>query len=495
MLLRILLRKQKGSGVFLSSVLTFDVLVFLLFSFSSASTYGHWVDGRAVGVRKFMRQHPEQEAVVINEALELIDRACNAVETRTRHLRDQRNSQIQDTVVETGEAIKGIERKFGEGSEHLKSLGDRFEAMERRMINIEASVHTCRIEEALFLNTNVFHLFAQNILQAQHIPRQITGSSLSYYDPALPPSPGYSQSPQPTVPYLHVEVSIEQIFDIINIDPVIGGRNTPMAISHLPNIGHVADDMEHVLRQSGDLQESALRRTNWLLATDRFQVWLRSDTERDRGPQSDLILINGQCDEDLNNSVSALSVFCATLISMMIKKGDHTGREAVLNLHYFCGLHTHSRDPLSGPRGMLRSLIAQLCMHLARWGIDTQLVDQNCVRDAGEISGYDPTALCALLGQLLGSVPAGVTVFIILDNVSHFESTAFGWLDDMLVVSSQLRGIGNWLGPSGAQVRIVMTCAMRSTALDGYLHPDDVISLEAENECEWLMDVDDVQDF
>jgi len=134
-------------------------------------------------------------------------------------------------------------------------------------------------------------------------------------------------------------------------------------------------------------------------------------------------------------------------------------------------------------------------MHLARWGIDTQLVDQNCVRDAGEISGYDPTALCALLGQLLGSVPAGVTVFIILDNVSHFESTAFGWLDDMLVVSSQLRGIGNWLGPSGAQVRIVMTCAMRSTALDGYLHPDDVISLEAENECEWLMDVDDVQDF
>ncbi|KEZ45104.1 hypothetical protein SAPIO_CDS2536 [Scedosporium apiospermum] len=218
----------------------------------------------------------------------------------------------------SGEAIKGIERKFGEGSEHLKSLGDRFEAMERRMINIEASVHTCRIEEALFLNTNVFHLFAQNILQAQHITRQITGSSLSYYDPALPPSPGYSQSPQPTVPYLHIEVSIEQIFDIINIDPVIGGRNTPMAISHLPNIGHVADDMEHVLRQSGDLQESALRRTNWLLATDRFLVWLRSDTERDRGPQSDLILINGQCDEDLNNSVSALSVFCATLISMMI---------------------------------------------------------------------------------------------------------------------------------------------------------------------------------
>jgi hypothetical protein len=188
------------------------------------------------------------------------------------------------------------------------------------------------------------------------------------------------------------------------------------------------------------------------------------------------------------------------LAATIIRQFNPAGHNIVL--HHFCTLHarTPKDDPVAGPRGLLRRLIAQLAIHLAdlHVGSLTRLMDRELFGDVHvgpESKNHDDfNALCELFGLLLNEVPKGVTVFIIIDNASDFESTLNNWGDEITYVAWRLRGIGR---PQCTQsdppllvpnleptVRIMMTFSMRSVAVVKKQHPADCISLDAEHEYE-----------
>ncbi len=109
----------------------------------------------------------------------------------------------------------------------------------------------------------------------------------------------------------------------------------------------LANDVEEILRRSNDLDDIDLGRANLLLVTPRFQAWMFMYTHR-----SDCIVVDGQLGDSTVSKVSALSVFAASLASMVKRQPRF-----VVLLH-LCESHSHPADAVAGLRGMVRSLIA-----------------------------------------------------------------------------------------------------------------------------------------
>jgi hypothetical protein len=77
---------------------------------------------------------------------------------------------------------------------------------------------------------------------------------------------------------------------------------------------------------------------------DRFKAWLAPK-------QNDFLHVDGYYGGLEIRKTSPLSFFCASLAVAM------TQEPIFISLAYFCGEHFSSLNPLSGPPGLLRSLI------------------------------------------------------------------------------------------------------------------------------------------
>jgi len=418
----------------------------------------------------------------MEKALDLIDRMSRAVDVQIEYLRDQKLSNIEKSTSEIREAAKEIPREISEG---VRTLNEQ-----SRQYRDDVNTKLARIEEAVVVQTSWFHFFTESLLLQRYqshplpLPERRLLAATTLDDKTMA-----TQDPLGTSPF--VSVGLDQIFAAIGIDPALSRTG--------PNIGHVGDDLEVVLREVHQMQEGDLRRSQYLPQTPRFQHWFEHSASH---PQSDIILVNGYSVEDSHRSISPLSVFSASLVSTIIRQFGPTERYVVL--HHFCTLHTRSPDDdgLAGPVGLLRRLIAQLAIYLAGLDMHTRLLDRELFSDIHAISELEDDkvnliALCELLGCLLNEVPEGVVVFIIIDNVSDFE--VGNWRDDMTYVAWRLRGIGR--SPYAqddpphlaqhlkAMVRIMMTFSMRSIAVFQKHDIADCISLEAEHEYEGDMTV------
>ncbi|PWY71868.1 hypothetical protein BO83DRAFT_446215 [Aspergillus eucalypticola CBS 122712] len=164
-----------------------------------------------------------------------------------------------------------------------------------------------------------------------------------------------------------------------------------------------------------------------LLRHERLHRWVTHH-------HPDLILVDANINSSGLSKVSAISVFCATLVSSMIEV--HPDEVVV---QFFCGLHTAPLDPWHGPNGLVRSIIMQLLMKLVKMNIlDLKFINN---RDyLSDLEEHDLNKLCKTLYSLVSQFPADTRVYCIIDSISWFDknktfaelATVMNWLKYMV---------------------------------------------------------------
>lgn len=226
-----------------------------------------------------------------------------------------------------------------------------------------------------------------------------------------------------------------------------------------------------VSRYRGDFDSKTQSQVQSILLQQRFLDWMKSK-------YPDLIIVLADLPTSGLESITAMSVFCATLITSL----TNLRREAIV-LHFFCGLHVDSRDPSPGPRGLVRCLIMQLFAYLTRAGRAN--LDFICNRDyVRDIEDQHLGALCQTLRELLWQCEPGTHVYCIIDSISLFERTA--WSHDLTTVTRCLTGcVGN--GEMPAVFKVMMTSSalctpeLKDLLTAGDRYPETVLHLSAED--------------
>ncbi|CAM1511914.1 Fc.00g094270.m01.CDS01 [Cosmosporella sp. VM-42] len=412
--------------------------------------------------RHLFKQHPEGEATAITASLESIDRAARRVTSRVNALESEISVQTLRQIFSVDDAVSKSRVNLERLSDELRSL---------RLAQIEAEARSARRHDQVERN---LHTFVESIRQA--VGRQLKDCQSQFRqgfsgiqdkllehmkrdnDPpaAIPalPVPGAYYVQAPTVYVLATSpTSILLSFD--ECYTLLGIRDSLF----------LTKDLGKILRSSRALPKNALKRATWLLNLDRFKTW--ADISR---RSSDLILVNSHLNVLIIGKISSLSVFAATLASM-----PRISPNLVLISHY-CGLHTSPRDVMAGPKGMLRSLIAQLILLRRHDQVRTTIsLDESLVND---IAIQDLRGLCEILRSLLSQFPQETTIFGALDNISEFKTSLYGWELDMGEIIRCLRfivGQMRW----GPKLKEFLTAANRSITIYRQIDEADCISLSA----------------
>lgn len=168
----------------------------------------------------------------------------------------------------------------------------------------------------------------------------------------------------------------------------------------------LAQDIENVLRQRDGIEHSCPGQGAWLFQSRQFQQWAVSR-------KSGSLLVDGNADGFELERMSPMSTCCAALMRSFesMRPGG-----APLSLSFFCGLHAACNDELFGPRGLMRSLIAQI---LTNYSFRLGFVDSHNYRAA--LENHDLDHLCAAFKRLIYQLPAHFVVFCVVDGISLFE--------------------------------------------------------------------------
>lgn len=237
-------------------------------------------------------------------------------------------------------------------------------------------------------------------------------------------------------------------------------------ILRLPNPLFLVNDLGLVLRASNAIGHNGLSRGAWLLNMDRFKIWAQIPNS-----SSDLVLVDGHLGEYCRGKISPLSVLSAIFASM--NKNSH-----FMILTHFCGLHTSMADQMSGCRGMIRSLIAQLIVNQRSYSRSTKV----CLDDEllHAIAQHDLEALCQLFQALLNEVHPDVTIYCVIDDVSQFETTLGGWGEELYRVVHMMQTLSRQRR-CGPAFKVLLTTANRSIQIYCQIEAGDIISLSAGN--------------
>jgi hypothetical protein len=223
-------------------------------------------------------------------------------------------------------------------------------------------------------------------------------------------------------------------------------------------------DLGHVLQQSSTLKTDNLAQGRWLMTTTEFKNWLA-------GRSSDILLVDGHCDQANAGKISPMSVFCATLAATVAKL------QWTIVLNFFCGQHVAFHDPLRGPNGLLGSLICQLLLSPNTLEPNLEILDQQEIYN--ELHRHDLHTLLHLFQELVRQIPQGTLIFCIIDGLSEYETRMENSAENLRSVIQGLQSIlHDQFGPI---IKVLMTSAHRSTDIMKQIPAEQCVSLRAGN--------------
>lgn len=168
-----------------------------------------------------------------------------------------------------------------------------------------------------------------------------------------------------------------------------------------------AEDISTNLRTAWASSKDVQSRIMAMIQDVKLHLWIVA-------PHSTALFVNGHCSATLRRSpVSYVSAKLAESVGPQTSKNSRTPLE-VISLSFFCGEHTHRKDPDSGPDGMMRNLIAQLLLNYDNFELIT-------VRKIKAFDYEDIEDLCDVFEMLIAQLPPSVVVFCIVDSVGVFE--------------------------------------------------------------------------
>jgi hypothetical protein len=94
-------------------------------------------------------------------------------------------------------------------------------------------------------------------------------------------------------------------------------------------------------------------------------------------------------------------------------------------LHFFCGLHSETHQAISGPSGLLRSLIAQLSL---QYDFNLDFIDSAIHRE--ELREHDLRMLCETFSAMVSQLPADCELYCIIDGISWLDTPR--WRGDLI---------------------------------------------------------------
>ncbi|PYI01338.1 hypothetical protein BO78DRAFT_391175 [Aspergillus sclerotiicarbonarius CBS 121057] len=207
-------------------------------------------------------------------------------------------------------------------------------------------------------------------------------------------------------------------------------------------------DLDIVLREASKFGMRSLGRVRWLTRTGEFSEWLRA-------PQSSLLLVDGRLDSSAAAMVSPMSVFVSTFISSLISTPD------CLPLFFFASLHDDKDEDveLSGPTGLMRSLITQLLFSDKLSTLNLRFLNKAFL-NACESNNIK--ALCELFRRLVLQVPPDVQILCILDGIAVYELEPT-WGEEIDYVAALFqRLIGDLNEARSLRLKVLFTFANQS---------------------------------
>jgi hypothetical protein len=219
----------------------------------------------------------------------------------------------------------------------------------------------------------------------------------------------------------------------------------------------VNEDLDRACRnaRSCDLQSQGAM--HWVFQSPRFKHWIQS-------PAPDALVVDGNLTDGMAR-YSATSLLCGMIIQSLVKQ------KAIHVLSFFCGSHNSRYDPLSGPGGLLRSLISQL--------LSIQQFDVGFLKFGQWIEGpliNDIRTLSRLFGRLFEQLPNTV-IFCIIDGFSILEDETWAW-ELQLVLKTLISTVTE--GQANARLKLLITSTTRSRFLNGLMNDGDRLLIPTE---------------
>lgn len=272
------------------------------------------------------------------------------------------------------------------------------------------------------------------------------------------------RSPSP-VASQNQERSRQWLDDLLKILKVDGEADT------------AAEDTSTLLHIIGSLGSGSQDRAVALITSPIMQRWLTSAVSLP-------LIVNGQMfSSDGEIRQSPLSYFCAKLVDSTLppSKSSQTSRNrTVFAVRWFCGQHTNLFDYGPGltdyeahPPGMLGNMIAQLIIQLLECPVLSQL-------DHLFLPGNDPQLfeLCNLFSLLLGALPRGSMLFVVIDGISYYEDEERRG-ECMEVLSTLMEATRGSSGVAkGCLIKLLVTAPLRSHYVQDLFEDTEILDLD-----------------
>lgn len=231
-----------------------------------------------------------------------------------------------------------------------------------------------------------------------------------------------------------------------------------MSVQHLASL----DAEQHILRSRHSLNKEAISETARIFHTPQMHNLLHSTN-------SGVLLVNGYSDRSQHGKISPLTNVCATLTQALRQSSTDN-----ITLAFFCGQHTSSQDDLTGPQGLMRSLIAFLVLSLVEHRFltdDDQVWFPNVQEDLEELCFRD---LCEVFSRLVQYIPEHTNVYCIVEGISWYEREE--WADEYRMMFECLEKLTTD-SAVGAAFKVLLTCPTFSQWLPAVLNPGQIISV------------------
>ena len=216
-------------------------------------------------------------------------------------------------------------------------------------------------------------------------------------------------------------------------------------------------DLNFVLRQAQSSDARSQSAMYWVLQSPRFKYWVQS-------LDADVLAVNGNL-EDGTARYSAMSLLSGILIQSLGQQ------QSARVLQFFCGAHSARNDPIGGPSGMIRSLVAQL---LSLQPLDVGFLDSVYWKEG--LQTQNPVTLGRLFHRLLEQL-SDVVVFCIIDSISVFETDR--WATEL---QSVLQALLDAVADRQLRLRfkLLVTSTSRNRCLSGIIDERNILNVPAD---------------
>jgi hypothetical protein len=167
-------------------------------------------------------------------------------------------------------------------------------------------------------------------------------------------------------------------------------------------INHLSD-ISRVLENSAQFDMSQMRLAYAIANSADTKAWLYET--------GGILVLNGSGD----TTVARQSPISASLASLVFGITDDPN---AIVIHFFCGLHSEASKPISGPKGLVRSLIAQLSL---KHDFNLTFIDNEAYREG--IRDHDMRTLCETFSAMVAQLPAICTLHCIIDGISWLDTS------------------------------------------------------------------------